>query len=493
MLSDQHFRQRLSCIEENLLTSIANGTLNSFQRSWTSLFNDFSKATSQLDPATVAIAHTVASNVFAITDCYSSMQCRQEELSTKLHDDWDRILGDASQTHNISPKESIPLTDHSPTISSNDSSLPTFVPLAYTWLLQNLHHPYPSLETKSSIAAKSNGSLSSIGAWFTSVRRRMGWTAICRNHFRNCRTDTLDAAYRALVKEDPERRLSSEITQAFMEMKVTTECLYSSIFTRSALANDLDGVVGDVATCSMSTPLQAKESPDKLGPTSGSGMHQASYRYLSSKRDTSIQRSELYPERSWSPSSVTSSLNNDEYSDEAIDDEATSVTPARNKRRLSTSDLLDGVQYKDSCRPIKRLRYASFHCHAMVYSYPYLGLFTIMKLLSLHLSKYAVLLSPMPTHLPIHVRLLAKDGYPMQAFLIDPVVSLQHLAHTLLQTPYLYHPLTNLTLTPGLRQVSRLYLIYRHLQTRKTSISPRPGRSNFSRITVFLKNVCRAP
>lgn len=56
----------------------------------------------------------------------------------------------------------------------------------------------------------------------------------------------IDAAYRALVEEDPRRMLSPELRHSFIAMKVVAEGLYSSILTRSTLAGDLDAVVKDM-------------------------------------------------------------------------------------------------------------------------------------------------------------------------------------------------------------------------------------------------------
>ncbi|KAL4062674.1 hypothetical protein V8B97DRAFT_1756812 [Scleroderma yunnanense] len=360
MLSDQHLRQRFSSIEDNLLTAIADGTLNTFQNNWSSLFTDFSRATFQLDPATLTIVHTVASNVLAIVDCYSSMQKKQDELSGQLQDDWDRILGGISHIHmdNAHTKEPpSPLADYSSPTSSDGNPLPAFIAPAYAWLLQNLHHPYPSLEIKTTMATQSNCPLSSISAWFTNVRRRMGWTAICRDHFRNSRADTLNAAYRAFIKEDPARRLSSEVTQAFMTMKVNAECLYSSVLTRSTLASDLDSIVWDMASCSRSISGTGRVKQSEQGGmelASESRNDQVSNQPPPLKRrDSKSQHFYFDPDVNCHSSSAA---NLSSQNCGKIFNDTTRATLARNKRRLSTSNLSDVAQHEDSRRPIKRLR-----------------------------------------------------------------------------------------------------------------------------------------
>ena len=73
----------------------------------------------------------------------------------------------------------------------------------------------------------------------------MGWTALCRNFFHNCRADAVDAAYRVLVKGDPNHPLRPEITHAFVTVKVTVEGLHVTS-AKSAFAGDLDHVVRDM-------------------------------------------------------------------------------------------------------------------------------------------------------------------------------------------------------------------------------------------------------
>lgn len=78
---------------------------------------------------------------------------------------------------------------------------------------------------------------------FVNARRRIGWTTLCREYFSNCGADMVDAAYRAVVEEDPQRTLSPELRHHFVAMRVAAEGLYSLTLTRSALAGDLDAIV----------------------------------------------------------------------------------------------------------------------------------------------------------------------------------------------------------------------------------------------------------
>ncbi|KAH7886125.1 C-terminal domain of homeodomain 1-domain-containing protein [Phlebopus sp. FC_14] len=140
-----------------------------------------------------------------------NLQRKQEEFKTELLDGVEQML------HGMAQLSLLPSLSSRRPSTPDESPSPHFIAPAYQWLLQNIHYPYPSTEVKTAFARTSNCSLGSV-----------------------------NAAYRALVKEDPERKLSGELIQAFVTMKVPAEGLYSSTFTKSTLAGDLDMVVKDM-------------------------------------------------------------------------------------------------------------------------------------------------------------------------------------------------------------------------------------------------------
>ena len=72
--------------------------------------------------------------------------------------------------------------------------MPPYIPPAYTWLLRNLHNPYPSKETKVTIAEESGSSSKDVDNWFINVRRRIGWNKLRSKHFENKRSLIVEAA-----------------------------------------------------------------------------------------------------------------------------------------------------------------------------------------------------------------------------------------------------------------------------------------------------------
>lgn len=244
-----HFslQQRLARAEGDLLSAVLLGEnqLISYQSSWKDLLDDVSTASAsgQIDNDVITMANAVASSVAAIADCFVNLEQKQQNLKEQLLGGMEHIL------QRLDPVDSSPSTlcSEELPLSIAYSSQPGFISLAYKWLLENIHNPYPPVDVKSAIAQQTGCSVSSVSSWFISSRRRIGWTTLCRDFFKNSRTDTVEAAYRAFVKEDPHRKLGSELVQSFMTIKVAAENLYSSIYCESALAGSLDSVVRDMA------------------------------------------------------------------------------------------------------------------------------------------------------------------------------------------------------------------------------------------------------
>ncbi|KAN0100309.1 C-terminal domain of homeodomain 1 domain containing protein [Tylopilus felleus] len=254
---DDDLVQQLLFAETDLLDALKNGTqsLASYRESLSALPNALSTATKigSAGDETLSLAHYVASRILVIANCYLHVKHEEEDFSAKLRIDCDAMIQQMN-TLNLDAHPKSFRSDSSPDIHS--PALPTALALdtgssssfpvsAYRWLLKNLHNPYPTAEVKARIAADSSYRVSSINSWFINARRRIGWTALCRECFSNCKADMIDAAYRALV-EDPHCSLSPDLRLSFVAMKVAAEGLFPSTLTRSAFAEDLDAVVKDM-------------------------------------------------------------------------------------------------------------------------------------------------------------------------------------------------------------------------------------------------------
>ena len=257
-MRDVDLSQRLQFAESDFLTALESGTkmLSPYHQTWSTLPDILHSASGAgtVGQETLSLAHSVASRIVNLANCFLDISRGEESYTTSLQSDCDALLHQmATLDLNVQPK-SVHSNDgngscfsrtSSRTFNSNvESSSPPFIASAHQWLMDNLHNPYPTVKVKNQIAAASSCQVSSVNSWFVNARRRIGWTRHCRERFSNCRADMIDAAYRALVEEDPQRILSPELSHLFVEMKVVAEGLYSSTFTKSAFV-DLGTMIKD--------------------------------------------------------------------------------------------------------------------------------------------------------------------------------------------------------------------------------------------------------
>lgn len=329
-----------------------------FKSSWNSLHADFSHCLSagELSDDTISLANIVTSRVNTIANCLFDFHKTYEELHDQLIDGMGRIL-DGLNRVTISPP-SMPMTQGA---QSPESSLPPFIEPAYKWLLANIHNPYPSSDTKANIASNSGCSVSSVSAWFISARRRIGWTVISRKHFKNCRADTVDAASRALVKEDPAHVLEPAIFHEFQQVKAATRDLYASTFIKSALAGDLDAVVKDMTE---EDRLQSeREKKERAQEEKNRREEEKEMRRIQRVLDRQAQKAHAaftsYPSPRHSRSSSPVPTLKESWTDESGDEEVDFVPPVlagRKRRAPVSSESTDPRQSSCADRPIKRLR-----------------------------------------------------------------------------------------------------------------------------------------
>lgn len=245
---DDTICEQLSTAETGLLFALrSENDLTTYHTNFAKLLETISESTStgRLDKSTATLAQNVAMRVETIANGFAEIESEFRGLRDRLHDGWRNLL---AKLPDSSPHQS--QTFHSQEALTGDDTplrLTYYLPPAYEWLLANLHNPYPTAEVKDRIASRAACSVASLNSWFTSVRRRIGWTFICREHFRNRRADAVGAAFCVLVKEDPSRVVPSEVAEAFLTMKKTAQRLYTSTFAEGPFAIDPHEVVNGVS------------------------------------------------------------------------------------------------------------------------------------------------------------------------------------------------------------------------------------------------------
>nr|WDY60860.1 HD MAT HD1 protein [Rhizopogon salebrosus] len=354
---DNDIRQRFLQVENTLIDSFSLGddSLMSFESSWTSLHADFSRclSTGELSDNTISLANMVASRVTIIASCFSDFHKTHAELRKQTFDSVASILNGLNHVA-ISPP-SVLTTQNA---QSPESSLPPFIEPAYKWLLASIHNPYPSSDTKASITRSSGCSMSSVSAWFISARRRIGWTSICRKRFNNRRADALDAAYRALVKEDPARVLPHTVFHDFMQMKAAAQDLYASTFTKSALAGDLDVVVKDMTEEDrLQLEKEKKEHAEEEKKRHGEEKEmRRKQRALERQVQMAPTAFTSYPSPSHSRSPSPVPTLEESWTDESEYEEEVNPPILAGCKRRAPSELDDSRQAPCVDRPMKRLR-----------------------------------------------------------------------------------------------------------------------------------------
>jgi hypothetical protein len=141
------------------------------------------------------------------------------------------------------------MSTHSNTFVAHADSetYPPYIQPAHAWLLQNLHNPYPSKQTRMLFSNQTNTSQKDIDSWFIDIRKRIGWNSLRKRHF-STRKDMIAAATRFFkpssiqldTRTDPEDFAPSD--QDFAVLEVTAKNLYSRRFLTSPLANGLDAM-----------------------------------------------------------------------------------------------------------------------------------------------------------------------------------------------------------------------------------------------------------
>ncbi len=126
-----------------------------------------------------------------------------------------------------------------------DGVLPPHIPLAYAWLVDNLHNPYPATAVKARIASASGVSVKCIGDWFSNVRRRIGWSALLKRHFRGERTAMLDAAHAVFGKPGLSDMLNvpQRVVNELLQVERTLKALYANKLEASTFAKMIPTVV----------------------------------------------------------------------------------------------------------------------------------------------------------------------------------------------------------------------------------------------------------
>nr|AGS09168.1 b1 homeodomain mating type protein [Heterobasidion irregulare] len=216
---------RLEQAQSAILSSAAGGpaALLDFQNSWRELTNDLDREVRlhRVDDAVITMAQSTASIVSTLASSFLSLDSCANDLFTKLSKGLEDTL------------------DNSRLPSSTDLT-PTEA--VHSWLLENLHNPYPSASMKKELAASCGTTVEYIASLFNDTRERIGWTTLARHRFEGKRSSIIDAAYRALITPDPTRPLPVDLENAFAIIKKNLETFQIYNNATSLATTDINNV-----------------------------------------------------------------------------------------------------------------------------------------------------------------------------------------------------------------------------------------------------------
>nr|AOC97458.1 homeodomain 1 protein [Flammulina velutipes] len=231
-------------IREQLLTTVdgfllaqrtSESAMESFNSSWNKLQDEIITLddAGSLSTSLLELAETVASTVDAL--CQSLMTLHLE--STEV---LQSSFGDPRRPSPPTPSPTPP--SPSEKRCTPEASHPPLSESCWPWLRDNLHNPYPPSSVKASIASQTGSSIDAVADWFSSARRRVGWTKIQKTHF-STRKQMVDAATVYFHPPHPPVDTPFEINTAFALMAQVVRELCCDKSGPSHVAEEVAGAV----------------------------------------------------------------------------------------------------------------------------------------------------------------------------------------------------------------------------------------------------------
>jgi Homeobox KN domain/Mating-type protein beta 1 len=233
--------ERLTRAEQQFLLAVAAGDekyLEAFSQEWSQLRDDIKsiKAATRLDDHTALLLSKVSHAIESTTLCMlESGVDLQGSLTCSITDFIQNIPFDDSSTASLHPQAIAPRIAPRHLLFSDlpSSTIPKILGQqrlldshAHSWLLQNIHDPYPSSAQTRIISDISDTSASQVELWFQEVRDSIGWSKLSREFFAGSVNATVTAARRVFLERERDRNISFDIVFAFTTVKAFAETLF---------------------------------------------------------------------------------------------------------------------------------------------------------------------------------------------------------------------------------------------------------------------------
>lgn len=222
-------RDRLRSLTQIFVTSLDGDStsLATFDSKWASFSETLTTCSHKLHSETLSMIHAFASTVSVVATSMIDLPAVSNGICHQFENDMDNILSAGLDTQ-----------------SSLPSRRAAYMELSARWLVENIHDPYPSLETRANIATQSQTLRKDVDAWFIDARRRIGWNALRRKHFDNKRANIVKSAAIFFLTHQP---LEPAILESeFATIQASATALLSGKYEESPLAHELDVAVLDM-------------------------------------------------------------------------------------------------------------------------------------------------------------------------------------------------------------------------------------------------------
>lgn len=297
------FKDRFLRAETSFLAALSSGkaALAEFEPQWDALQADFEQAIthSALDSTEVEMAYSVASRIAILSDSFLKLEEVTADRTATMLAEMDVALS------NLTLQD----TPMVPSAAVRQRTVP-YISAPFSWLLNNLHDPYPSTSLKRAWARDAQVSLRVMDDWFKSVRKEIGWVAFTQAHFRGLRSMATAAASSVLLDDRSNPPVPFEVEADLLVIKTKLENLYpqerglavgSSMHSahRRSRALSVSSSHTDLAASSRSSSptLQTDSSSDDISIASSSPASRASSRLPSLVFDQSdSEEDEQLPE-----------------------------------------------------------------------------------------------------------------------------------------------------------------------------------------------------
>jgi hypothetical protein len=227
-------RERLIRVEQQSLLAVIAGdeeSLEAFSQEWSQLRDDIKsiKAARRLDDHTALLLSKVSRAIESTTLCVLESGVILQESNRSITDFIQNIPFDDSSTASLHSQAIAPRhllfsdlpSSTIPKILGQQKLLDSY---AYSWLLQNIHDPYPNSAQTRIISDISDTSAAQVEIWFQEVRDSIGWSKLSRDFFAGSVSATVATARRVFLERD--RNVFFDIVFAFTAVKAFAETLF---------------------------------------------------------------------------------------------------------------------------------------------------------------------------------------------------------------------------------------------------------------------------